>query len=58
MRMLAAIGLFCLGGLAQAAQFNVLVFSKTAGWHHESIHAGVTAIQELGRLHDFDVFWT
>ncbi len=43
---------------AQAEQFNVLLFSKTAGWHHESIHAGVTAVQELGKLHDFKVFWT
>jgi type 1 glutamine amidotransferase len=43
---------------AQAEQFNVLLFSKTAGWHHESIHAGVAAVQELGKLHDFKVFWT
>ena len=43
---------------AQAEQFNVLLFSKTAGWHHESILAGVTAVQELGKLHDFKVFWT
>ena len=41
-----------------AEQFNVLLFSKTAGWHHESILAGVTAVQELGKLHDFKVFWT
>ncbi|WBS01032.1 ThuA domain-containing protein [Pseudoduganella sp. SL102] len=41
-----------------AAQFDVLVFSRTAGWHHESIHEGVTALRELGRLHDFNVFWT
>jgi type 1 glutamine amidotransferase len=61
MKALAAAGLFCLGAVvlpAQAAQFNVLVFSKTAGWHHESIHAGVSAIRELGKLHDYDVFWT
>jgi type 1 glutamine amidotransferase len=43
---------------AHAEQFNVLLFSKTAGWHHESIHAGVTAVRELGKLHDFKVFWT
>lgn len=43
---------------AHAEQFNVLLFSRTAGWHHESIHAGVTAVQELGKLHDFKVFWT
>lgn len=43
---------------AHAEQFKVLLFSKTAGWHHDSINAGVTAIQQLGKLHDFDVFWT
>ncbi len=41
-----------------AEQFSVLLFSRTMGWHHESINAGVTAIQELGKLHDFNVFWT
>lgn len=43
---------------ASAEQFSVLLFSKTAGWHHDSINAGVTAIQGLGKLHDFNVFWT
>jgi type 1 glutamine amidotransferase len=43
---------------AQAAQFNVLLFTKTAGWHHDAINAGVTAVQEIGKLHDVDVFWT
>lgn len=43
---------------AQAAQFNVLLFTKTSGWHHDGVHAGVTAVQELGKLHDFEVFWT
>jgi type 1 glutamine amidotransferase len=44
--------------LAQAGQFKVLLFTKTAGWHHESINAGVTAMQEMAKLHDFDLFWT
>ena len=38
---------------ANAEQFKALLFSKTAGWHHESINAGVTAIRQLGQLHDF-----
>jgi type 1 glutamine amidotransferase len=42
----------------QAAQFNVLVFSKTAGWHHDAIPAGVAAIEQLGKKHDFNVMWT
>ena len=41
-----------------AEQFKVLVFSKTGGWHHESIPAGVEAIRKLGQMHDFGVFWT
>ncbi|UAY50860.1 ThuA domain-containing protein [Ferruginibacter albus] len=34
---------------------RVLVFSKTAGFHHESIAAGITAIQELGKQNAFIV---
>ena len=47
-----------LSASARAEQFKVLVFSKTEGWHHDSINAAVTALQELGQLHDFGVFWT
>src|SRR5690349_7372895 len=43
---------------AQAAQFKVLLFTKTAGWHHDAVHEGVSAVQQLGKLHDFEVFWT
>src|SRR5688572_12417793 len=43
---------------AVAEQFSVALFSKTDGWHHDSINAGVTAVQALGQLHDFKVFWT
>ena len=39
------------GALAQAEQFSVLVFTKTAGWHHDAVHAGVGAVEELGKLH-------
>lgn len=55
--LLTLAGLMCVPA-AHAEQFSVLVFSKTAGWHHESVNAGVTAIQDLGKLHDFNVFWT
>ncbi|MEP7278011.1 MAG: ThuA domain-containing protein [Bacteroidota bacterium] len=34
---------------------RVLVFSKTMGYHHESIAQGNAAIQKLGELHNFDV---
>src|SRR5690606_6394180 len=46
------------GSFALAQQFNAVLFTKTVGWHHDSINAGVTAIQELAKLHDFTVFWT
>jgi uncharacterized protein len=55
--LLSFVGLFA-ATVARAEQFSVLLFSKTAGWHHESILEGVTAIRNLGKLHDFNVFWT
>ena len=57
-RLLLAAFLLLVSAGCFAQQFNTLVFTKTAGWHHDSINAGVTAIQEIGKLHDFDVFWT
>lgn len=40
-----------------AEQFNVLVFSKTAGWHHKSINQGVTALQNMAENHHFTMDW-
>ncbi|HJS06592.1 MAG TPA: ThuA domain-containing protein, partial [Pirellulales bacterium] len=40
------------------AAFDVLVFSKTAGFRHDSIDEGVAAIQALGAAHDFSVVHT
>jgi uncharacterized protein len=37
------------------AKNKVLVFSKTAGYHHKSIDAGIKAIQQLGAQYNFDV---
>ena len=53
----AVLALFA-ATLVPAERFSVLLFTKAAGWHHDSINAGVTAVQELGLLHDFKVFWT
>jgi type 1 glutamine amidotransferase len=36
-------------------KLKVLVFCKTAGYHHASIAVGVVAIQKLGAENDFDV---
>jgi type 1 glutamine amidotransferase len=37
------------------AKKRVLIFCKTAGYHHESIAAGVKAIEKLGAENNFDV---
>jgi len=43
--------------LAQV-QFKALIVTTTRGWHHESIHAGVLAIQDLARRNFFDaILW-
>ncbi len=35
--------------------FKALVFSKTAGFRHDSIASGILAIRQLGTEHDFEV---
>jgi len=37
---------------------NVLIFTKTAGFRHESIKKGISAIKELGSQNGFAVFHT
>ena len=37
---------------------SVLLFTKTEGWRHDSIEAGVEAIYQLGNENDFAVTWT
>ena len=61
----------CLGGSGGAASsselempfaagpgFNVLVFTRTAGFRHDSISDGVAAIRALGDRAGFEVDWT
>jgi type 1 glutamine amidotransferase len=43
---------------AAAVPFKVLVFSKTTGYRHDSIPAGIAAIQQLGQQNDFTVVAT
>ena len=38
-------------------QFKALLFTKTAGYHHESINEGVTAVKALAARHNFGVEW-
>jgi type 1 glutamine amidotransferase len=55
--------LICLVTVAFAAnaqrggQFRALLFTKTMGWYHYSIHSGVDAIQGLAARHTFSVDW-
>ncbi|MEP1445271.1 MAG: ThuA domain-containing protein [Paraglaciecola sp.] len=46
-----------LSSAAQSKQFNALLITKTSGWHHESINAGVTSIRKMASAHHFDLDW-
>jgi type 1 glutamine amidotransferase len=55
---LAAAGLIACSGDPEAkpkSGAQILVFSKTAGFRHDSIPAGITAIRGLGRANGFSV---
>ena len=60
-KYLFILGVACISlvtmNSAYANQFKVLLFTKTAGWHHSSIHEGVTAMRELASRHDFGLEW-
>ena len=43
------------GSQASPARFRVLVYSKTTGFRHDSIPAGIATIRRLGREHRFAV---
>ncbi|UOB16329.1 ThuA domain-containing protein [Abyssalbus ytuae] len=49
--------LFFNFNLQAQKQFKAFLFTKTAGWHHESINEGVTAIKKLAQRNNFDVVW-
>ena len=58
--LFALIFSFSCGGDKATAEgaakpFRALVFTKTTGFRHDSIPAGVAAIERLGRRHDFAV---
>jgi hypothetical protein len=42
---------------AQNGQIKALLFTKTAGFHHESIHEGVDGVRALAARHNFSVDW-
>jgi len=56
-RLAVWLGVLVAAFAASAAppRFNVLVFTKTAGFHHDSIPAGIQATRSLGVQYGFDV---
>src|SRR5215203_1975117 len=48
-------GLFFISCNKRSGQPRILLFSKTAGYHHNSIPDGITAIEKLGKENKFDV---
>src|SRR5688572_27686330 len=53
--VVAALATTAVAPSAAAATYAVLVFSKTAGFRHDSIPAGIAAIRQLGAENDFTV---
>ncbi|RED97401.1 ThuA domain-containing protein [Marinoscillum furvescens] len=50
--------LFIVTGPVQAVTQNLLVFSKTNGFRHESIAAGKEALDSLAASNDFSIYFT
>ncbi|MBI1226978.1 MAG: ThuA domain-containing protein [Bacteroidetes bacterium] len=48
---------FAFSSFAQGKQFKALLFTRTQGFHHESINEGVTAIKAMAQRNFFDVAW-
>ncbi|MFY0627304.1 MAG: ThuA domain-containing protein [Reichenbachiella sp.] len=44
--------------VTMAQQFKALLFTKTVGWHHASIHEGVKGMRWLAERHDFALEWS
>lgn len=53
--MLIIVAFVSINLTVHAKQKKVLVFCKTAGFHHNSIKQGIAAIQKLGKENKFDV---
>jgi type 1 glutamine amidotransferase len=52
---LLILSVLFVASLSAAAKPKVLIFSKTAGWHHASIPVGIAALIKLGQENNFDV---
>ena len=56
--MVMLIAGFSISDVTAQESYKILVFSKTDGFRHESIAAGIDAIQSLGSENGFEVFTT
>ncbi|HRD06860.1 MAG: ThuA domain-containing protein [Saprospiraceae bacterium] len=52
-----SVFLFLTDALSAQKQFKVLLFTRTMGWHHESIKDGVEAFEKMADRHFFDMEW-
>ena len=48
---------FLYASVAHSQQFNVLLITRTVGWHHESINEAVDAFRTLSAKHLFKLTW-
>ncbi|KQB42860.1 putative secreted protein [Flavobacterium daejeonense] len=53
--LLSLLFVMFLNSLSAQKQFKVLLITETSAWYHESIEAGVIAINELAATHNFEV---
>ena len=51
--LLCLLFVSCLSAGLSAQQFRALLVTETAGWHHGSITAGIPALEELAKRHEF-----
>lgn len=56
-KSLALLLVIISAAYANAQQFKVLLFTKTDGFHHESIHEGVDGLRHLAARHNFKLDW-
>lgn len=56
-KVVLALMIALFANAATAKQFRALLFTKTDGWHHESINEAVTAMRRMAEDHFFDIDW-
>ena len=57
-KLLFALLLAATAWPVHAEQFRVLLFTKTVGWHHQSLAEAVPALKQLAGKHHFTLDWS